>query len=315
VVVPFTIACGSCYHCGKHQYSACDNGLPADNQDIAQELYGQPMSGLFGYSHMTGGYAGGQAEYVRVPFSDVGPIVIPDGIEDEKVLFLSDILPTGWMAAENAADRARRHRRGVGLRPGRAVRGSVGVPDGRRARHRDRPFPAPARAGEEVRRGDDQLRGNATYEALMLMTGGIGPDAVIDAVGLEAHGFFVDNVSTRSRNRPFSAPIAPLDPPGDPCLPQGRPRLDAGGLWRVRRQIPARRLHGKGPDAQDRPDARPALHAGAAQRDHGGQDRYDLPDQPHPPLEDAPKGYKMFHDNQNEVTKVVLKPGLALAAE
>src|SRR5579871_5284941 len=87
VVVPFTIA--------------CDNGLPADNQDIAQELYGQPMSGLFGYSHMTGGYAGGQAEYVRVPFSDVGPIVIPEGIDDEKVLFLSDILPTGWMAAVN----------------------------------------------------------------------------------------------------------------------------------------------------------------------------------------------------------------------
>ena len=100
--MPFTIACGSCYHCGKHQYSACDNGLPADNQDIAQELYGQPMAGLFGYSHMTGGYAGGQAEYVRVPFSDVGPIVIPDGVDDDKVLFLSDILPTGWMAAENA---------------------------------------------------------------------------------------------------------------------------------------------------------------------------------------------------------------------
>ncbi len=82
VVVPFTIACGSCFHCGKHQYSACDNGNPADNQDIGMELYGQPMSGLFGYSHLTGGYAGGQAEYVRVPFSDVGPIVIPDGVPD-----------------------------------------------------------------------------------------------------------------------------------------------------------------------------------------------------------------------------------------
>jgi len=73
VVVPFTIACGGCFHCNKHQYSACDNGLPADNQDIAQTIYGQPMSGLFGYSHMTGGYAGGQAEYVRVPFSDIRP--------------------------------------------------------------------------------------------------------------------------------------------------------------------------------------------------------------------------------------------------
>ena len=102
VVVPFTIACGQCFHCSKHVYSGCENGLPADNQDIAMAAYGQPMAGLFGYSHMTGGYAGGQAEYVRVPFSDFGPIVIPDGVDDDKVLFLSDILPTGWMAAENA---------------------------------------------------------------------------------------------------------------------------------------------------------------------------------------------------------------------
>lgn len=103
VVVPFTISCGSCYHCSKTQYSACENANPADNQDIGREGYGHPMPGLFGYSHMTGGYAGGQAEYVRVPFSDVGPLVIPDeSIPDDKVLFLSDILPTGWMAAENA---------------------------------------------------------------------------------------------------------------------------------------------------------------------------------------------------------------------
>src|SRR3569833_440552 len=101
VVVPFVIACGKCFFCEKQQYSACDNSNPADKQDMSEVLYGRPMSGLFGYSHMTGGYAGGQAEYARVPFADVGPIVIPDGLEDEKVLFLSDILPTGWMAAEN----------------------------------------------------------------------------------------------------------------------------------------------------------------------------------------------------------------------
>ncbi|MDB5561538.1 MAG: glutathione-dependent formaldehyde dehydrogenase, partial [Hyphomicrobiales bacterium] len=102
VVVPFTIACGKCYFCERHQFSACDNSNPVDTQDISEKLYGHPMSGLFGYSHLTGGYAGGQSEYVRVPFSDVGPLVIPDGIDDDKVLFLSDILPTGWMAAENA---------------------------------------------------------------------------------------------------------------------------------------------------------------------------------------------------------------------
>ena len=102
VVVPFVIACGSCFFCGKEQYSACDNSNPADKSDVSEIAYGYPMSGLFGYSHMTGGYAGGQAEYARVPYSDIGPIVVPDGVEDERVLFLSDIFPTGWMAAENA---------------------------------------------------------------------------------------------------------------------------------------------------------------------------------------------------------------------
>ena len=194
VVVPFTIACGSCYHCGKHQYSACDNGLPADNQDIAQELYGQPMSGLFGYSHMTGGYAGGQAEYVRVPFSDVGPIVIPDGVDDEKVLFLSDILPTGWMAAENAQ-----------IEPGDTVAvwgcGPVGLfavqsaflMGAERVIAIDH-FPHRLELAKKFGAETINYEESAVYEALMVMTGGIGPDAVIDSVGLEAHGFFVDNV-------------------------------------------------------------------------------------------------------------------------
>jgi threonine dehydrogenase-like Zn-dependent dehydrogenase len=102
VVVPFTISCGQCFHCSVSQYAACDNSNPAEKQDASEMMYGHPMSGLFGYSHMTGGYSGGQAEYVRVPFSDVGPLVVPDHLEDDKVLFLSDILPTGWMAAENA---------------------------------------------------------------------------------------------------------------------------------------------------------------------------------------------------------------------
>ena len=103
VVVPFTISCGGCFHCKQQQYSACDNSNPAEKQDMSATLYGQPMAALFGYSHLTGGYSGGQAEYARVPFSDVGPIVVPDHLEDDKVLFLlGHPLPTGWMAAENA---------------------------------------------------------------------------------------------------------------------------------------------------------------------------------------------------------------------
>ena len=102
VVVPFTISCGDCFFCKKQQYSACDNSNPAETFDASRLLMGHPMGAAFGYAHLTGGYAGGQAEYVRVPYSDVGPIVIPDHLDDDQVLFLSDILPTGWMGAENA---------------------------------------------------------------------------------------------------------------------------------------------------------------------------------------------------------------------
>src|SRR6185503_16555059 len=99
VVVPFTISCGGCFFCRKQLYSLCDNSNT--NPEIAEKVYGYSGSGIFGYSHMLGGYAGGQAEFARVPFADVGPIKVPSHLSDEQVLFLSDIFPTGYMAAEN----------------------------------------------------------------------------------------------------------------------------------------------------------------------------------------------------------------------
>jgi len=99
VVVPFPIACGNCFFCKRDMFALCDNSNP--NAKVAETLYGYSGAALYGYSHMYGGYAGGQAEYVRVPFADVGPVKIPEELEDEKVLFLSDIFPTGYMAAEN----------------------------------------------------------------------------------------------------------------------------------------------------------------------------------------------------------------------
>src|SRR5678815_3299206 len=99
VVVPFTIACGGCFFCDQKLWSLCDNSNP--NAWMAEKLYGYSTSGLFGYSHMYGGYAGGQAEYIRVPFADIGPLRVPASLRDEQVLFLSDIFPTGYMAAEN----------------------------------------------------------------------------------------------------------------------------------------------------------------------------------------------------------------------
>ena len=195
VVVPFTISCGRCYHCEKHQYSGCENGNPADKQDMGRELYGQPTAGLFGYSHLTGGYSGGQAEYVRVPFSDVGPLVIPDdSIEDDKVLFLTDILPTGWMGAENAE-----------IEPGDTVAvwgcGPVGLfaiqsaflMGAERVIAIDH-FPHRLELAKTFGAETINFEQTKVYEALQDMTGGIGPDASIDCVGMEAHGAFADNV-------------------------------------------------------------------------------------------------------------------------
>src|SRR5687767_15687094 len=99
VIVPFPIACGNCFFCTHDLWACCDNSNP--NAAIAEKLYGFSPSGLFGYSHMMGGYAGGQAQYARVPYADVGPFKVPDTLTDEQVLFLTDIFPTGYMAAEN----------------------------------------------------------------------------------------------------------------------------------------------------------------------------------------------------------------------
>jgi len=187
VVVPFTIACGRCYFCERQLWSACDNSNP--NAWMLEELYGFSGSGLFGYSHMMGGYAGGQAEYVRVPFADVGPYKVPDGLSDEQVLFLTDIFPTGYMAAENCS-----------ITPGDTVAvwgcGPVGqfciasawlLGAGRVIaidREPERLQMAAARNKAEV----IDLTQADVYEKLKDMTGGRGPDACIDAVGMEAHG-------------------------------------------------------------------------------------------------------------------------------
>src|ERR1700753_1367742 len=193
VVVPFVIACGQCFFCQQQQFAACDNSNPAEKADMSEILYGHPMTGAFGYSHLTGGYAGGQAEYVRVPYSDVGPIVIPDGVEDDKVLFLSDILPTGWMAAENCD-----------IEPGDVVAvwgcGPVGLFAIQSAfvlgahrviaiDHYPHRLELAKSMGAEVIDFDEVN----VREALVEMTGGIGPDACIDAVGMESHGFTIDN--------------------------------------------------------------------------------------------------------------------------
>ncbi|GAC1653151.1 MAG: zinc-dependent alcohol dehydrogenase [Gemmatimonadaceae bacterium] len=200
VVVPFGIACGRCLHCTDEEYALCDNSNP--NAALLEAQVGQSTAGLFGYSHLYGGYAGGQAEYVRVPFADVGPIRIPQGLPDEQVLFLSDIFPTGYQAALQAD-----------IRPGETVAVWGAGPVGQFAIRSafllgadrviaiDR-FPErlalAAQAGAEA---VDYSTSDDLVEKLKQMTGGRGPRRCIDAVGMEAHGFSLDAKLDRAKQK------------------------------------------------------------------------------------------------------------------
>ena len=186
VVVPFPISCGACFSCQKGMFSVCENSNP--NAWMAEKMWGHSPGAVFGYSHLMGGYAGGQAEYARVPYADVGPIKVPDELTDEQVLFLSDIFPTGYMGAEMC-----------NIQPGDTIAvwgcGPVGqfaiksayLLGAERVIAIDR-FPARLRMARE-KAGAETLNYEETdvREALNEMTGGRGPDACIDAVGLEAH--------------------------------------------------------------------------------------------------------------------------------
>jgi threonine dehydrogenase-like Zn-dependent dehydrogenase len=195
VVVPFTISCGECFFCKKTLYSACDNSNP--NGELTEKLYGQPTAGLFGYSHMYGGYAGGQAEYLRVPFADVGPIAIPEELTDEQVLFLSDIFPTGWMAAENCAieqgDTVAIW--GAGPVGQMAIRSAFLMGAGKVISIDNIPerLEMARKAGAETidfQHDEKDIDGNEAnlFDQLKSMTNGRGPDSCMDAVGMEAHG-------------------------------------------------------------------------------------------------------------------------------
>lgn len=200
VVVPFAIACGRCWFCENHLVSLCDNSNP--NAAVADAMYGFSGGGLFGYSHIYGGYAGGQAEYVRVPYSDFGPLKIPDGLTDEQVLFLTDIFPTGYMAAENC-----------NIHPGDVIAvwgcGPVGqfsirsafLLGAQRVIAIDR---VPERLELARKGGAETLNYEEVHdivEALKLLTGGRGPDGCIDAVGIEAHGLGLPGMYDRVKFR------------------------------------------------------------------------------------------------------------------
>lgn len=311
VVVPFTISCGECYFCQKTQYSACDNSNPADKQDMSEKLYGHAMAGLFGYSHMTGGYSGGQAEYARIPFSNVGPIVVPDGMDDDQVLFLSDILPTGWMGAENAE-----------IEEGDIVAvwgcGPVGLFAVQSATimgaarviaidHHPHRLELAKQVGAEI----IDFHRTDVREALMEMTGGIGPDAVIDAVGMEAHGFAVDNmIDTVKQTVGMGADRTAALKQAILSVRKGG-RVSMPGVYGgMTDKFPIGAFMEKGLTMKTGQTHVQRYLKPLMEKIQAGEIDTTWLISHRLPLEQAPHGYKNFKENQDEWTKVVLKPGM-----
>jgi threonine dehydrogenase-like Zn-dependent dehydrogenase len=309
VVVPFTISCGGCFFCRLGQFSACDNSNPVEKQDASEAAYGHAVTGMFGYSHLTGGYPGGQAQYARVPFSDVGPIVVPEGIDDEQVLFLSDILPTGWMAAENAAIRPEDTVAVWGCGPVGlfAVQSALIMGAGKviAIDHHPHRLDLARGLGAEV----IDFTQTHVLEALMEMTGGIGPDAVIDAVGMESHGFAPDNVLDTlkqklipgiDRGHALRMALMAVRKGGRVSIP--------GVYGGMVDKFPIGALMQKGVEVRTGQTHVQRYTSDLLRRIMEGQIDTTFLISHRLPLEEAAEGYRNFRDNQNEWTKVVLKP-------
>ncbi|MEZ5649066.1 MAG: zinc-dependent alcohol dehydrogenase [Burkholderiaceae bacterium] len=310
VVVPFTISCGHCFFCRRKLFSACDNSNPVEKQEATELLYGRALSALFGYSHLTGGYAGGQAEYVRVPFSDIGPIVVPDGVDDEQVLFLSDILPTGWMAAENAE-----------IEEGDTVAvwgcGPVGLFSIQSALLMGAAeviaidhYPQRLALARELGATVIDYSQTSVLAALLEMTGGIGPDAVIDAVGMESHGMapdaMLDNVKQAvgigaDSGHALRQAIMAVRKGGRLSMPGVYggflDKFPLGALMEKGLSVKTGQTHVQ----RYLPTLMDKILAGEIDTTFLISHRLLL--------EDAPIGYENFSSNQNDWTKVVLKPG------
>ena len=309
VVVPFTIACGKCFFCESTLTSLCDNSNPADNQDLAEAMMGHSPSGLFGYSHMLGGYAGGQAEYVRVPFADTGAFKVPAHLTDDQVLFLSDILPTGWMAAENAEIEAGDTVAVWGAGPvGQfAVRAAflLGADRVIAIDHR------PARLQLAADAGAETLNFEATdvLAALAETTGGRGPDRCIDAVGMEAHGMAFDNLYDLGKQKIGLATDRPhvLRQAMIACRKGGTISMPGvyGGFVD---KLPMGAFVNKGLTLKTGQTHVHRYMAPLLRRIEAGEITPDVIISHRLTLGDAPQAYADFKNKQDEFTKVVLQP-------
>jgi threonine dehydrogenase-like Zn-dependent dehydrogenase len=308
VVVPFPIACGACFFCRQGLYSVCENSNP--NAWMAEKMWGHSPAGVFGYSHLLGGFAGGQAEYARVPFADVGPIKVPEELADEQVLFLSDIFPTGYMGADMC-----------GIQPGDTIAVWGCGPVGQFAMKSafllgaeqvigiDR-FPERLRMARE-RVGAETINYEQTdlLPALREMTGGRGPDACIDAVGLESHTPGLVGAYDRAKQavRLETDRPAPFREAIMACRNGGTVSV-VGVYGGFIDKFPAgsmmnRSLTIKTGQCHVQRYLKPLL-----ERIQKGEIDPSFVITHRLPLEDAPQGYRMFRDKQDECIKIVLKP-------
>jgi threonine dehydrogenase-like Zn-dependent dehydrogenase len=311
VVVPFPIACGSCWSCTHELYSLCENSNP--NAGIAEKMFGHPTCGIFGYSHITGGYAGGQAEYARVPFADVGPIKIEDDLSDEQVLFLSDIFPTGYFGADLCDIKGGQVIAVFGAGPvGQFAIASAVLLGADRVIAIDqydyRLEMARNRAGatDVIDFSEDP----DIVEQLKELTGGRGPDAVIDAVGMEAaHGQGVlhamDRVkqATRSESdRGHALRDAILA-----CRPGGTVSVIGvyGGLVD---KFPAGAFMNKGLTLRTGQCHVQRYLKPLYEQIRNGDIDPSFVVTHRIPLDEAPNGYETFKHKQDNCVKVVLKP-------
>lgn len=308
VVVPFNIACGECFFCRKEMYSLCDTSNP--NAEMAKAAMGHSPSGLFGYSHMLGGFPGGQAEYLRVPFADVGPLILPDDLADEKVLFLSDIFPTGYMAAENCGieDGDTVAIWGCGPVGQFAIKSAWMLGAGRiiAIDNVTERLELAASSGAETVNFDDV----DVFEALMELTDGRGPDRCIDCVGCEAHaGGTLDGMLDAIKTTTFLATDRPH------VLRQTIMACRKGGTISIPGvyigygdKIPIGAAMNKGLTIRQGQTHTHKYMPTLLDKIVKGEIDPSFVVTHEMALEDAPQAYEMFKDKKDGCIKVVLKP-------
>jgi threonine dehydrogenase-like Zn-dependent dehydrogenase len=308
IVVPFPISCGACNFCRQDLFSLCENSNP--NAPVAQKVWGHSPAGIYGYSHLLGGYSGGQAEYARIPYADVDHLKVPDGLPDDQVLFLSDIFPTGYMAAESC-----------NIQPGDTIAvwgcGPVGqfaiksafLLGAERVIAIDR-FPGRLRMAREQSGAETiNYEEEDTYDVLLDKTGGRGPDACIDAVGMEAHGAPLEYAYDRAKQALMLETERPI------ALREAIVACRSGGTVSIpgvyggfSDKVPMGAVMNKGLTLKTGQTHVQRYMKPLLQRIQNGDVDPSFVITHRMSLDEAPAAYEMFNEKEDECVKIVLTP-------